>query len=119
MPFDSTGEADHCAALRLIPALRGVLLLMGRRTVVLRISVSSIIGRRLRLIAGLRRRRVLRVSMVAAELIGRLWLAMILSWRLLLKRALRRVLSSRSRGFNFCFVHVRLESGILDGFSAV
>ena len=126
MPFDPTGEADHCAALRLIPALRRVLLLMSGRTVVLRISrwtvwisISSIVGRRLRLIAGLRRRRVLRVSLVAAELIGRLRLAMILSGRILLKWVLRRVLSSWSHSFDFCFVRVRLKSGTLDGFSAV
>ena len=124
MPFDSTGEADHRTALRLIPALRRVLrrvlLLMSRRTVVLWISVGSIIGGRLRLIAGLRRWRLMRVSLVTAELIGRLRLAMILSWGVLLRRlSLRRVLSSWSHGFDFCFVRVRLKGGTFDGFSAV
>ena len=137
VPFDSTGEADHCAALRLIPtsarrvllrirllillwmSRRTVVLWIGRWTVVLRISISSIIGGRLRLIAGLRRWQRL-VSLVAVELIGRLRLAMILSGRILLRRvSLRRVLSSWPHGFDFCFVRVRLESGVLDGFSAV
>ena len=94
MPLDSTGKADHCAALRLIPALRRelllmlrrILLLMGRRTVVLRINVSSIIGRKLRLIAVLRRWQ--RVSLLMDELIGGLRLAMILLWRILLRWAL-------------------------------
>ena len=131
MPFDSTGEADHCAALKLIPALRRVLLRvllrillwMSRRTVVLWISVGSIIGGRLRLIAGLRRWRLMRVSLVAAELIGSLRLAMMLSWGILLRWVLspRLVLSSwfLSHGFDFCFVHVRLKGGTFDGFSAV
>ena len=85
VPFDSTDKADHWAAFRLIPGLRRVLLLMlkrvlllmSRRTVVLRISVSSVIAHRLRLIAGLR--RWLRVSLVAAELIRSLQLTIILS----------------------------------------
>ena len=138
MPFDSAGEADHCAALRLIPAsalrvlqrvlllmLRRVLLLMSRRTVILRISVSLIIGRRLRRIAGLRRWQ--RVSLFAVELVGGFWLLVMLSsrrvllgWILLRVYLLPRlVLSGWSHGFGFCSVLVRLEGGILDGFSVV
>ena len=92
---------------------------MSRQTVILQISVGSVIGRRPRLIAELRRWQ--RISLFAAELVGGLRLAKILSWRVLLRWVLllRLVLSSWSHGDDFCFVQVRLESGILDGFSAV
>ena len=95
VPFDSTGEADHCVALRLIPAcalwiLLWILVLMSRRTLVLRVSISSVIRRRLRRIAGLRRWQ--RASLFAVELIRGLWLAMMLTWRVLLRRiSLRRI----------------------------
>ena len=93
--------------------LMRVLLLLSRQTVVLQISVSSIIGRRLRLIAGMRRWQ--RISLFAAELVGGLWLSLILSGRvllgwILLRRILlpRLVLSGWSDGFDFCVVRVRL-----------